>query len=132
MYCSNCGTELPDNANFCVKCGKPQREGAQPIAVKYETCVIMWKTKDTKIKWIGKTETEMSFWAEAIGSKGLYNAGESESVIFYGDYPSIQQNDKAEAAVNSLIKKLGSDGWESTGKGKSWYGYTFRRVIKDS
>jgi uncharacterized membrane protein YvbJ len=20
-YCTNCGTEVPDNANYCVKCG---------------------------------------------------------------------------------------------------------------
>ena len=25
MYCSNCGTQLPDDANFCLRCGKPQK-----------------------------------------------------------------------------------------------------------
>jgi len=23
IYCSNCGTQQPDNASFCMKCGKP-------------------------------------------------------------------------------------------------------------
>src|SRR5437868_5322663 len=23
MYCMNCGKELPDDANFCLRCGKP-------------------------------------------------------------------------------------------------------------
>lgn len=26
MFCVNCGTELPDDANFCLKCGKSQKE----------------------------------------------------------------------------------------------------------
>ena len=21
-YCTNCGSELPDNANFCIECGQ--------------------------------------------------------------------------------------------------------------
>jgi uncharacterized membrane protein YvbJ len=24
-YCSNCGTQLPDNAQFCASCGTPQQ-----------------------------------------------------------------------------------------------------------
>ena len=29
MFCSNCGTQLPDNQNFCQKCGKPQQHVSQ-------------------------------------------------------------------------------------------------------
>jgi hypothetical protein len=25
MYCSNCGTQLPDDAVYCIKCGKAQK-----------------------------------------------------------------------------------------------------------
>ena len=30
MYCSNCGTQLSDDAVFCSKCGKPQKPDSQP------------------------------------------------------------------------------------------------------
>ena len=30
MFCSKCGTQLPDNAAFCAKCGAPCAPGAQP------------------------------------------------------------------------------------------------------
>src|SRR5947209_4402220 len=29
MFCVNCGKELPDDANFCLACGKPQRSTLQ-------------------------------------------------------------------------------------------------------
>ena len=28
MYCAKCGTRLPDDANFCLKCGQQQEDGA--------------------------------------------------------------------------------------------------------
>ena len=37
MYCANCGTVLPDDANFCSKCGTPLRNhAAAPGEIKYE------------------------------------------------------------------------------------------------
>ena len=38
MYCKNCGSQLPDEANFCLKCGY-QINGSQ-VAVKWETQVL--------------------------------------------------------------------------------------------
>lgn len=29
MYCTNCGTELPENANFCLKCGVRTAKGVE-------------------------------------------------------------------------------------------------------
>ncbi|MDO8690796.1 MAG: zinc ribbon domain-containing protein, partial [Dehalococcoidia bacterium] len=29
-YCIECGTLLPDKANFCPHCGKPAKEGETP------------------------------------------------------------------------------------------------------
>jgi allophanate hydrolase subunit 1 len=41
MYCQYCGTELPDVAGFCQKCGKARQ---QPVAAhpqpSYEVCFI--------------------------------------------------------------------------------------------
>jgi hypothetical protein len=34
MFCINCGYDLPDEATFCLKCGKPQtKQGAEPYEI---------------------------------------------------------------------------------------------------
>ena len=48
MFCLNCGTELPDAANFCMKCGKPQKEVRDPPAqpkVEYHEVFLDWAQK---------------------------------------------------------------------------------------
>ncbi|MGI6033882.1 MAG: zinc ribbon domain-containing protein [Coriobacteriales bacterium] len=30
LYCSKCGTKLPENAKFCMKCGSPVKRAAEP------------------------------------------------------------------------------------------------------
>jgi hypothetical protein len=45
MFCINCGTQLPDNANFCLKCGTPQANGAQASASR----PIRWEYKDLRV-----------------------------------------------------------------------------------
>ncbi len=32
MFCMNCGTQLPDGAKFCFKCGKPMISSMQPAS----------------------------------------------------------------------------------------------------
>ena len=34
MFCMNCGTQLPENAKFCFKCGTPQKYLGQVEAPK--------------------------------------------------------------------------------------------------
>lgn len=42
MFCNNCGTQLPDNANVCSNCGTPVNGGAQqpqyqqPVQPQYQ------------------------------------------------------------------------------------------------
>ena len=33
-YCSNCGTQLPDEAKFCGSCGTPQQPVTRPKTTK--------------------------------------------------------------------------------------------------
>lgn len=36
MFCSNCGTQVQDNARFCYKCGSAITQNAQPSANTYQ------------------------------------------------------------------------------------------------
>ncbi len=31
VFCTECGTELPDDANFCLKCGKAQKNSSGSV-----------------------------------------------------------------------------------------------------
>jgi len=56
MYCSKCGTQLPDEANFCWKCGQPQKQAAS-WPVQYEVCTIRLSEGLTLRweAWVGRT-----------------------------------------------------------------------------
>ncbi len=43
MFGLKCGTALPDDANFCLKCGTPQRTGVQVEPTQWETCEITYE-----------------------------------------------------------------------------------------
>lgn len=41
MFCKYCGQELPEEANFCLKCGRPL--GAAPsFAMQEENRMLVW------------------------------------------------------------------------------------------
>jgi hypothetical protein len=105
MFCNDCGTELPDEANFCWKCGKPQREDIRVERPRWEICEITYPSPWVFLCWGHK------FWADAIGPQGRYNAGDSPtfSTRRGGPYASSQE---AVNAHNALIKKLFEDGWD--------------------
>jgi len=44
VFCTDCGAELPDEANFCWKCGKPQREGPGTEEPRWEVCQIFYES----------------------------------------------------------------------------------------
>ncbi len=45
MYCPSCGTELPDDANFCLKCGHGLKEGTP----KQQSRPMRWEYKDLSV-----------------------------------------------------------------------------------
>ena len=125
MYCSNCGTELSDDANFCLKCGKPQKPDIQADEIKWETCEIVFEIVSSG--WLGKTR--MRFWADAIGQEGSYNAG--DSIPFEQHVPPPESNDQlAVIAHRDFVGQLVADGWEATGdRGNTWWSHKFRRKV---
>jgi large subunit ribosomal protein L7/L12 len=40
MYCIHCGTNLPDDANFCSKCGKPQKQETPIEKSRYDVVLL--------------------------------------------------------------------------------------------
>ena len=54
MFCKSCGEKLPDDANFCMKCGQALRSDSTPRGA------ISWEYKDITIPL-----TNVSNWGEA-------------------------------------------------------------------
>jgi len=49
IFCSQCRKELPDDAEFCVKCGKPVGSAAKQAVEpqpKWEYCEVCCKRED--------------------------------------------------------------------------------------
>ena len=131
IFCMNCGHELPDDANFCFKCGKPLKstiQSAQPDA-RWEYCEIVCKVG-------GFSGLKSYFVAQGTGSHGLYIAARSTKTFYGidntgGDYPDTHAwggEKKAKAALDEMISLLSADGWELTGEKGEWWEYKYRRL----
>src|SRR6266568_7459945 len=96
MFCFRCGFELPDGAKFCMECGVEQSTGSRSESDTWEACEIRYQTvkKDGLLTWGTRR-----FFAEAIGPKGVYTAGNSPE--FKGtpewDGPKSDREDTATA-----------------------------------
>jgi hypothetical protein len=143
MFCMNCGKELPDDANFCLKCGKPQRAGAQAVQEKpdqWETCEIVLSEVE-KGGWsnIGS----FNYCAQAIGPEGTYTAGGTDAIRaeqppnpFHLPFESDKQvYRKQKEMIDTLVAQLIKDGWiivetpSPTPMAWSWWSYKFRRKV---
>jgi hypothetical protein len=123
MYCISCGTELPDNAVFCSKCGKSQKISTAPEIRKSETCEIIYVLVQP-VDW--ESITRFKFVAEAVGPNGKDNILETVTL-------GIKGNVQIERSywgifVDELIDLLLLDGWQpSESRGENWWSYRFRR-----
>lgn len=134
MFCMNCGKELPDGANFCLRCGKPQKAGVQALIEEepqWETCEISYY--QTHEGWTPNA-CRFRFYASAIGSKGKYTAKETSELK--GDpsdgnwrFVSTENQIHIDAAHNNLVAHLVRDGWEPLTRGQYWYSERFRRRV---
>jgi hypothetical protein len=152
MRCTNCGTELPQQVNFCWKCGKPQSKNPATEEARYEICEVEWVEKQRTRNNVaenlregfgaifGGYKPEGQFRAKVIGSKGIYFAKESPFfstniyVLEEGEEGSSithvepQRDNTAIQFLDNLIAHLVKDGWEPLEtQGRNWYSYRFRR-----
>ena len=125
MICSNCGTQIPDTSNFCLKCGHSQKVETEFNEPKWETCEISVEENISPLDFMLLFNTER-FVAKAIGPKGPYIAATTE---FHRGLRVIGSK-KSDQLLNEIITKLVEDGWESVGRGHFFYDYRFRRRVR--
>lgn len=92
IYCPQCGKELPDDANFCLKCGKPLKGATQPASQaepRWEYQVLT-----TPLSGYKYYITSVPFDAGVPSTKGRNLAQEIEQ------------------AVSLLLDRVSLDGWE--------------------
>lgn len=133
MFCYNCGTQLPDDATFCSKCGKPQKTAqaiAQPTeSVRYDTCEIKWRYTQGFLA----SNQQFAFVAFALGTKGGYVVAESSVLTNVGPILNDEglaaksNNPALRAALEGVITHLTKEGWESVGSGTKWWNKKFRK-----
>ena len=131
IYCMQCGKELPNDANFCLKCGKPVRDGGQSTPQpesKWTYCEITW----TKAGWL---DGACYFWAKGIGPTGISAVAKGTIKFAVGSTilgPGPSRKDgKTVAACDELIEILVSSGWEPLPEhGRDWWSYKFRQQAR--
>ena len=123
MFCAHCGTQLPDEANFCMKCGKPLRADQHVDEPRYETCQIVYEIfgRDGFFR-----NAKIRFWVKAYGPNGEYSVAVSPEVLLGGSEDSLPYGGKyfkiAQKAISDLTNELLKDGWEYIGPyGRSDY-----------
>jgi len=122
MYCINCGTQLPDDANFCSNCGKSPSAIEQHKESKIESCEIIY----IQVKpWNWENIRYFKFIAEAIGVNGKYNVFETATI---GTKDDFTKKEKYGKYVDEIVELLLQDGWEaSETRGDNWWNYRFKR-----
>lgn len=85
IFCMNCGNELPDDANFCLKCGKPVGNVAKStpqtepkweyceIVFTYETDVVKNNKRKLSERMLGGKYYTIVIFAKGIGPKGKFD-----------------------------------------------------------
>jgi hypothetical protein len=136
VMCPNCGKELPDDANFCISCGRLQKAGLTvPILrTKYELCEIDYFVEE------GFLNRKGLFGAVELGTQRKHLFGESESFLlsfeqmrgvgYWGPKQILTRTSEAFSVFNALVDRLVDEGWEQTGWGHFWYSEQLRRRVE--
>ena len=94
MYCSNCGTQISDDANFCFKCG--QQQSSRPLSVNQKTSANDWE-----------------YWTwEAEPPKGMDLGHPKKDGGLTEFQARLHFWQKIQSRVLPAIQQLRDDGWE--------------------
>jgi hypothetical protein len=138
MICGACGKELPIDARYCLRCGKPQTAEAAESA----RGEAQWETARIRSKVLGKERfsriCRCAFVLEAIGLGGAYIADQSRTFEYYFGYDPlahgsgfvpVNENRTTRAAFESFVTRIVATGWEPVPWQESWYHCHFRRSV---
>ena len=135
MECKNCGTLLPDEANFCLSCGRRQADEAAGEQTAWETCTIDFSVETKSDRF---TPPKIKFVALAENLYGKYIA--SRSPVINGErsyeleFPAVHDDTDREAAeetLKNLENELEKKRWKKIGTwGHRYWQLRFRREMK--
>jgi len=74
MFCSQCGEELPETANFCLKCGVMTRQGIEADVPS------PWKWDEEVEKTLSTVAKELEKTFETVREK-IHTSIKGESII---------------------------------------------------
>ena len=113
IECARCSQQLPFEANFCLRCGEPQRpEAAALVRNEVEECEIVW--------WKGYVKG--GFVAVQRGSIAPGVELPSSRLFWAFRVRSPASADAAAAAAHrELVARLIADGWKIAGNGRAWW-----------
>jgi zinc ribbon protein len=131
MYCKKCGKPIPDDSDFCNKCGAPQRVGlsAATTETSWETGRIRCKAIKEGRFFFGRYRSNFKcmFVLEAIGPKGSYTAETSPEFEYYwADNPSsdgeysqaipfyvfVKEYEGLRQVFDGFVAQITTAGWE--------------------
>lgn len=131
MYCSNCGTKLPEPANFCSRCGTACCADPEQKVVIWDECEIQFERTGEKGLLFPK-DIGIFRALRPLAAKGSCVAQSKEIALdclhFAGPDKKIKRHQQA---FNELEEELFKDGWARGGQpGKLWYNKCYRRVLQ--
>jgi hypothetical protein len=135
VICPACATQLPDDAEFCLRCGRPQRAAPQNETEAWEHChVTCVPVADPRLfaSWLSSQNwfrcARFRFRAESSGPTGTSTTAESPVFQSQPDAPPAADDPAAVAAHNVLVRALLDQGWQPfVAPRTEWYDLAFRR-----
>lgn len=130
IFCTKCGTELPDDANFCLSCGKPQGDdtAAQPTAAadtsdaetRWETCRISWMKSGFGLhQFVAVVHT-------SSGEQRILDP-RRRNITTDSNHGPVRKASDTNASYSALVQRLIREGWEPAGSDSNWWEERFRR-----
>lgn len=106
MFCTRCGTELPDEANFCWKCGTSiGGTAAAPSSVDYEFCQITLLSAGS-----GRER-----WSARVGNTVIAQGHRFKRYLGFFEFRE-SASEKLDMTIQQahldLVSHLVSQGWE--------------------
>jgi hypothetical protein len=133
MNCQYCGAQLPNDAKFCLICGKPQQTTIYANEQKWETCEIEREVDvslGSQLKIFLNFLLTFGFYGGGFGAKYRAKAIGTKGMYIIHETPYYKRVKEEQKAVEELVNRLVQDGWQSIGKGEQWFNYKFRRLEK--